>query len=121
VTRAVYLTLAAVFFVLAAAGTVLPVLPTTPFLLLTSFCLARSSPGLNARLRRSPWFGPLLVDWETRRGVRPHVKATALTSMAAVVAYGLAGGVERPALRLVLVGLAVCGAVVVLRLKTLRD
>ena len=76
--RALYLSLAGLFFVLAVLGVFLPVLPTTPFLLLTSWCLVRSSPALHARLRRSPLFGPLLADWERHHGVRLYVKISAL-------------------------------------------
>ncbi|MSR63533.1 MAG: DUF454 family protein [Planctomycetes bacterium] len=50
--RTLYLSVGALFFALAALGAVLPVLPTTPFLLLTSWCLARSPPTWHARLRR---------------------------------------------------------------------
>lgn len=119
--RALYLTLAALFFGLAVLGVVLPVLPTTPFLLLTSFCLLRSAPGLNARLHRSPLFGPLLRDWEQRRGVRLYVKVTALAGMAAVTAWTLWSGRLSTPLLLLLLALVAVGATVVLRLKTVRD
>ena len=118
--RALYLTLAAVFMVLATAGVFLPVLPTTPFLLLASWCLVRSSPRLHARLLASPLFGPLLLDWERHRGVRLHVKVSALAVLALVVGLGLASqGLSLP-LKLVLATLATIGATVILRLRTIR-
>ncbi len=119
--RVAYAAAAALCFALAVAGTMLPVLPTTPFLLLTSFCLLRSAPGLNDRLRRSPVFGPFLRDWETRRGVRLHVKITALTSVAAVVAWSLWSDRLTTTPLILLIALAALGATVVLRLKTVRD
>lgn len=120
-TRALYLALGALCFALAVLGVALPVLPTTPFLLLTSWCLVRSSPRLNETLRRSPLFGPLLRDWEDRRGVRVHVKVTAVATIAiAVAASFFAGGLSTP-LRVVLVLLGLVGATVVLRLRTVRD
>lgn len=120
-TRALYLALGALCFALAVLGVALPVLPTTPFLLLTSWCLVRSSPRLNEALRRSPLFGPLLRDWEDRRGVRVHVKVTAVATIAiAVAASFFSGGLSTP-LRVVLVLLGFVGATVVLRLRTVRD
>jgi len=118
--RALYLTLAAVFFGLAVLGAVLPVLPTTPFLLLTSWCLVRSSPKLHARLRRSPLFGPLINDWEQHHGVRLHVKWSALGMLVVAVGASLWFGHLAPWLELVLIVLAAVGAFVILRLKTIR-
>ena len=45
-------------------GLVVPGIPTVPFLLATSFYLARSSPSMNERLRRTAIFGSILREWE---------------------------------------------------------
>lgn len=118
--RTLYLTLAALFFGMAVLGAVLPVLPTTPFLLLTSWCLVRSSPALHARLRRSPLFGPLISDWELHRGVRLHVKLSALGMLVIAVGASLWFGHLAPWLEVVLIALALIGAFVILRLRTIR-
>ena len=83
--RVVYLVLAGVFFVLGAIGVVLPGLPTTPFLLLTSYLLVRASPRLNERLLNSKWFGPVLRDWQLKGGVRRMVKGQAIGIIAVIV------------------------------------
>jgi uncharacterized membrane protein YbaN (DUF454 family) len=51
-------------FTLTLVGLVVPGIPTVPFLLATSYYLARSSPRLNERLRRTAFFGPILQEWE---------------------------------------------------------
>lgn len=118
--RAVYLTLAAVFFTLAILGALLPVLPTTPFLLLTSFLLVRSSPALNDRLLRSQTFGPLLEDWHRHRGVRPRVKAISIgCSLTAVTLSAIYGNLSPLGLAL-LAAIAATGMVVLLRLPVIR-
>lgn len=66
---------------LAGAGVVLPVLPTTPFLLVAVWAFSRSSPALADKLRSHPKYGPLLVDWETRRTIPPKAKAAAVVTM----------------------------------------
>ena len=119
--RTLYLTLAALFFGLAVLGAVLPVLPTTPFLLLTSWCLVRSSPALHARLRRSPLFGPLIADWEQHRGVRLHVKLSALGMLVVAVGVSLWFGHLAQWLEIVLIALALVGAFVILSLKSIRQ
>jgi uncharacterized membrane protein YbaN (DUF454 family) len=119
--RVVHLVLAGITFLLAVLGVVLPLLPTTPFLLLTSWFLVRASPRLNQRLLHSQLFGPLLRDWERHHGVRLHVKLTAIAVMALAVAASLIFGSLPPAGVAALVGLAGIGLVVVLRLKLVRD
>jgi len=66
-------------------GSILPVLPTTPFLLAASYCFARSSPRLHRWLRRMPYFGLLIRDWEAHRGIRPRVKILAVFMVLAAV------------------------------------
>ena len=51
-------------FTMTLVGLVVPGVPTVPFLLTTSYYLARSSPALNERLRRTAFFGPILQEWE---------------------------------------------------------
>ncbi len=51
-------------FTMTLVGLVVPGVPTVPFLLATSYYLARSSPALNERLRRTAFFGPILQEWE---------------------------------------------------------
>jgi uncharacterized membrane protein YbaN (DUF454 family) len=87
--RAVYLFLAGVFFVLAMAGVILPGLPTTPFLLLTSYFLVRSYPRLNERLLKSKLFGPVLFDWQVKGGVRRDVKAKAISVVFIAIGFSV--------------------------------
>lgn len=63
---------------LAYLGWLLPGLPMTPFVLLASYCFARSSPRLQGWLLRTPFFGQVLRDWHAHRGMRPRAKLTAV-------------------------------------------
>ncbi len=83
--RPVCLLLAAVFFALAILGAILPGLPSTPFVLVTSYFLMRSSPRLHARLRASRRFGPLIENWERHRALTRRSKWTALAASATCV------------------------------------
>ena len=119
--RAAYVLLGLFFVGLAVLGAVLPVLPTTPFLLLASYFLVRSSPALNGWLLRSRLFGGLLRDWQRHRAVRPRVKFTALAVIPlAAGASAYFGGL--PWYLLALLGvLAAVGVGVVVRLPVLRE
>ena len=80
--RVLLLFVAGVCFLLGILGVLLPGLPATPFLLLTSYFLIRSSPRLNAALLRSRFFGPILRDWQIHGGVRKDVKVKAVVMVA---------------------------------------
>src|SRR5512134_2189700 len=62
---------------LAAVGLFLPLLPTTPFLLLAGACFARSSRRLHGWLLAHGVFGPILADWEAHGAIRLRVKVAA--------------------------------------------
>jgi uncharacterized membrane protein YbaN (DUF454 family) len=68
---------------LGIAGAVLPLLPTTPFLLIASWAFARSSPRLDAWLRAHPLLGPPLSAWERRRAIPRGAKLLAVASLSA--------------------------------------
>jgi uncharacterized protein len=107
-TRLLWQLLGFTALVLGAIGVVLPVLPTTPFVILAAFAFGRGSPRLRARLETNRIFGPAIRDWEERGAIHPRAKATACAVMAAVFAASLVAGL-RP-LILVIQGVCMAGA-----------
>ncbi len=119
--RGVYVATGTFFVGLGTVGAFLPLLPTTPFLLLASYFYVRSSPRLNQRLLRSRLLGGFLRDWQQRGGVRRPVKWLAL----AVVGLGVTasiiwGNFPGWGIALLLV-LAAIGVTVVVRLPVVAD
>jgi uncharacterized membrane protein YbaN (DUF454 family) len=93
---------------LGVLGIFLPLLPTTPFLLLASACFARGSTRLHNWLRTNPVFGKYLRDYEDGRGLPLRGKVVILLLMWASLGYSMAK-LGRPLLiaMLVLIGSAV--------------
>ncbi|MDX1966979.1 MAG: YbaN family protein [Planctomycetaceae bacterium] len=118
--RGLYFLGGAVALGLGLAGIVLPLLPTTPFLLLSSYCFVRSSPAAHRWLLSHRWFGPYLRDWELHRGVRRSVKLVAVSSVALVVLSTWVLSDSSVVLRTAVTGLAAVGLVVVWRLPVTR-
>jgi uncharacterized membrane protein YbaN (DUF454 family) len=92
--RGLWLALGGVFLGLGLLGVVLPVLPTTPFLLLAAGCFARSSPRLHGWLLAHPVFGPPIRNWEENGAISRPAKRLAVGSMAAVFAVSLVLGLS---------------------------
>lgn len=109
--------LGVVLLVIGGVGVVLPLLPTTPFVLAAAGCFAKSSPRMHAWLLANRVFGPMIVDWEKKQCVSLKVKVAALSMMI------VAGGVSilffvPPGLpRLAGLVLIAVGCVVVMRVK----
>ena len=119
--RLFYLLFAGVFFGLGVLGVLVPGIPATPFLLLTSYCLVRSWPQLNAMLLRSRLFGPLLLDWQVHRGVRKRVKWVSILIVAVAVGTSIAFFTQS-AWGAILVGSAACvGVFVIYALPTIPE
>lgn len=115
--RALFVTLGLTFVGLGAVGVVLPVLPTTPFLLLASYFFVRSSPRLHRWLRNSPLFGSMIRDWEEHRAVRRSVKITALLMVIVVIGATLLFAGLQPWLKVMLIVLGAIGMTVVASLR----
>ncbi len=58
-------------------GIFLPLLPTTPFVLIAAACFSRGSPRIHHWIVNHPRFGPPLKDWEEKRAIRPRAKRLA--------------------------------------------
>jgi len=80
--RAVFLLLGLACVGLGLAGAVLPVLPTTPFMILALWCFARSSVRFHNWLYHHPLFGPPLQQWERYRVIPPLAKFASVSAMA---------------------------------------
>ena len=104
--------LGAVSLGLGVAGMFLPVLPTTPFLLLTAWCWMKGSPQLHGWLMAHPKLGPYIRDFHSRR-----VKAVSVTTLWLTIALSII--LVRPLwLRILLAAIAAGVTVHILSFKT---
>lgn len=65
-------------------GIILPLLPTTPFLLLAAFCFARGSQRLHDWLMHHPRLGPPIHDWQKHGAISRRAKQMAMLAIGAV-------------------------------------
>ena len=87
--RMVFLGLGTLFVALGIAGIFLPVLPTTPFMLLAAACYARASTRFYHWLLNNRHFGPTILEWRRYRSIPYRVKLTAILLMAATLSVSI--------------------------------
>jgi uncharacterized membrane protein YbaN (DUF454 family) len=116
--RAFWVTLGGVSLLLGIIGIFLPLLPTTPFVLLAAACFARGSERFHAWLVGHHRFGPLVRDWQAYRSIPLRAKCLAIgmmwTSMGAT-AWLMRG---RPLASVTLIAVAAAVTTWMLRLPT---
>ena len=108
--RAIWFAVGASALALGALGVFLPLLPTTPFVLVAVFAFGKSAPMLAGWLESSRTFGPVIADWQENGAINRRVKALAIAMMAAVFLFSIAMSV--PAAVLIVQAICMTGAAV---------
>jgi len=114
----VYKLLGFVSLGLAILGIPLPILPTTPFLLLAAWFFARSSEKWHRWLLASELFGPMIRNWELNRCISLRTKLAAVGSMALVGGASVTFALTDNRLRIAAIVLMTIGMLFVLNIKT---
>lgn len=107
--RAILIVVGTVSLGLGIVGIFLPVVPTTPFVLLAAACYARASTRLYGWLLGQPTLGPIITEWRRSRSMAPGVRRRALVLVALTFGVSIVL-VDSLALRL---ALAAVGLIVV--------
>jgi uncharacterized protein len=94
---------------LGVIGIVMPLFPTTPFLLVAVWAFSRSSPELAAKIRNHPIAGAYVRDWEDEGVIPPGAKILAVTMMTAGLGY-LHFGSGAPSWAVIAAGMVMAGA-----------
>ena len=109
---------------LGAVGVFVPGLPTTIFLIIASYCFARSCPWLEERLLRVPLFAPYMQFIDGGQPMSVRARAISITAMWTSVLLSLAwlraSGRLSTALAITIVGVAGIGTIAVFRFRRAR-
>jgi uncharacterized membrane protein YbaN (DUF454 family) len=101
-----WVVLGSLFLSIGIVGIVVPLLPTTPFLLLAAMCYAKGSMRLHDKLLNNPWLGPYLRATKDGSPLTWRWRAAALTFLWASMALAIVFLVEDAAMRVVLIVIA---------------
>ena len=119
--RWIWIVLGTMFSLLGVLGVFLPILPTTPFLLLSAALYYRSSPTLYAKLIQHKHLGPYILNFREHKAIPLRVKIISVSLVWLTLLY-CAFGVEGHSwmLSALFVALAIAISAYILHFKTLR-
>ena len=125
--RTLWLIAGTICVVLGAIGIVLPILPTTPFLLAAAACYYKSSKKMHKWLLNNKWFGEYIRNYTEGKGLAKKTKITALTVLWATISLSMVFMLHMilPAnlvipLQLVMMAMGVAVSIHILRLPTFK-
>ena len=105
---------------LGIIGILIPVLPTTPFLLLAAACYARSSQRFYHWLLNNKWFGNYIKNYIQRKGIPLKVKILAITWLWITIGCSVTFAVQAFLVRLILILIAVGVSIHIFSVRTLK-
>ena len=127
VTRALWLVAGLICVGLGTIGMVLPILPTTPFLLAAAACFCKSSTRMYNWLLNNKWFGEYIKNYREGKGIQMKTKIVALTVLWVTISVSTVFLLNRllpPQLvlpiQLIMVAVAVGVSIHILRLPTFK-
>jgi hypothetical protein len=107
--------------IVAIIGIFLPLVPTTPLLLLAAACFAKSSDRFYKWLVNNRYLGSFIRNYRERKGVHFKIKAGALTFMWAVMLYTALFVIKILIIKIILIIIAIAVTIHLFRIKTLYD
>ena len=105
------------FILLGCIGIFLPILPTTPFLILALVLFSKSSPRFHQMLLDNRWFGPTLRQWEERKTVSRKTKYKAILLIIITFSISVLISSDRIHVQLMLIGTALVLLIFIGRIK----
>ena len=99
VKRTIYVLAGTIFLVIGAVGVVIPVLPTTPFLLLSAACYMRGSERLHSWMLNNRVFGAFIRDYREGKGIAFRNKLLTLVLLWFTISFSVLFVIEMPLLK----------------------
>lgn len=118
--KVLFITLGTFFVGIAIVGIIIPILPTTPFLLLSAALYARSSKRFYDWLLNNRLFGKYIKNYREGRGIPVYLKIIVITLLWITISISIVFAVELLAVRILLVVIASGVSIHILKIKTSR-
>lgn len=119
VKKALFLTLGIISLILGIIGIFLPLLPTTPLLLLTSFCFLKSSDRLNEKFMQTKIYNKYVKTFKEQGGMTLKAKLTLVIPVSLLLLFMFIT-IDSPVMRMVIIIMWLAKIVVFTKMKTIK-
>ena len=119
VKKALFLVLGIISLILGVIGIFLPVLPTTPLLLLTSFCFLKSSDRLNEKFMKTKIYEKYVKKFKEQGGMTLKAKLTLLIPVSLLLLFMFIT-IDSPVMRMVIIIMWLVKVIVFTKMKTIK-
>jgi len=109
-----------VCLLVGAIGVFLPVLPTTPFLLLAAACYYKGSERMHRWLLNNKWFGNYIKNYKEGKGISMKGKLFTLSLLWITICYSVLVIISTLVIQIILVGIAIAISIHVITLPTFK-
>jgi len=118
--KVLFITLGTFFVGIAVVGIIIPILPTTPFLLLSAALYARSSKRFYDWLLNNRLFGKYIKNYREGKGIPVYLKIMVITLLWVTIGVSIVFAVELWVVRILLVVIALGVSIHILKIRTSR-
>ena len=119
VTKGILVISGTFFLVLGIIGIFIPLLPTTPFLLLTAACYIRGSEKFYNRLIKNRWLGEYIKNYQEGSGVPLNVKILSIIILWLTIIFSTLIIVSNLIIQIILFFIAIGVTIHIIKIKTL--
>ena len=120
VTKGILVVSGTFFLVLGVIGIFIPLLPTTPFLLLTAACYIRGSKKFYNRLIKNRWLGGYIKNYQEGKGIPLTVKIISIIFLWITIVFSTVIIVANIFIRIILIIIAIGVTVHILTIRNLE-
>ena len=117
--KALFLVLGIISLILGVIGIFLPVLPTTPLLLLTSFCFLKSSDRLNEKFMKTKIYEKYVKKFKEQGGMTLKAKLTLVIPVSLLLLFMFIT-IDSPVMRMVIIIMWLVKVIVFTKMKTIK-
>jgi uncharacterized membrane protein YbaN (DUF454 family) len=118
--RGIYIIVGTIALIIGAIGLFLPVIPTTPLVILAAACYYRGSDRLHTWILSSRWFGETIKNYQEGKGLTRNTKVRAISMMWAMILISAWFFVSSLFIRVAMICVAIGVTVYLVRLPTLE-
>ena len=113
-----YIVIGTLSLVFGLIGVILPVLPTTPFILFSAWCYYRGSERLHNWLINHPYLGPIIEEYGEGEGMTKESKMKAIGMTWLAVILTAVFFLDSFSMRVLIIIVAMIGTIILLKMKT---